>query len=167
MVGFFEWVRNMPFEVRLGQKGYLVGLNHILSNKRGSCSSKHYLLGILYERMGLNVVYSVYPFFWRDQDIEFPAPLKKLADKMPMCFHLNISANNFLFDATWDPPLAKAGFTVNEITNMRNGVIVCDEPTVYPNMWQRVSTQKESWTKNNTRWDFYNQLNDWLDSLRK
>ncbi len=167
MKSFFEWIRDMPFEVRKGEKGYLADITYILRERRGSCSPKHYLLGRIYEKMGLDVVYMIHPFLWQDQNIDFPNSLKKLSKRMPMCFHLNISANNLLFDATWDPPLARAGFIVNEILSMKNGVLSCGESTIQLNKQKQASAQERNQAEDDVRWEFYSQLNKWLNSLRE
>lgn len=87
----------------------------MLEEKRGFCIPKHYLLGMIYEKMGMKVRYPVYNFKWHD--LHLPHGLKERASALPVTFHLAckifVEKKWVLVDATWDALLEKAGFPVN------------------------------------------------------
>lgn len=89
----------------------------ILSLGKGYCAPKHYLLAEMYRRLGYEVVYATFPFLWNDPDLAYPPELRRLASALPVSHHLacrvRINSRWILVDATWDPPLARGGFPVN------------------------------------------------------
>lgn len=48
------------------------------------------------------MLYSVYPFRWSDLQVEYPAHLKKLAEAMPVAYHLGLQG---ITDAFMEPGL--------------------------------------------------------------
>jgi hypothetical protein len=72
----------------------------------------------MYRKLDLDVVYATFPFLWNDPDLRYPPELRRLAAGMPVAYHLacrvRIGVRWVLVDATWDRPLAEAGFPVNE-----------------------------------------------------
>ena len=68
--------------------------------------------------MGLEVAYATFPFLWNDPDLRYPAELRRLAAGLPVAYHLacNVRINDrwVLVDATWDRPLKRGGFPINE-----------------------------------------------------
>ena len=120
-IRLFLATRDMPFEVT--SPGRKLTLEETINNarvkKRGSCSSKHYLLGQDYQKLSIPVAFITCPFLWQDLKVDYPDQVRKLAEKMPIQYHLalGIITNNQLaiIDATWDLPLKKAGFLINEV----------------------------------------------------
>ena len=117
-VSVFEHVRDIPYtliqELIDPQKGP-VG---ILKRNGGSCSPKHYLLGRMFEQLGIPTKYATYPFRWGDAEVDYPGRVRSLAEQMPLGYHLACKAylgeRWILVDATWDPPLARIGCPINE-----------------------------------------------------
>ena len=111
----FEGVRDIPFAVIPEFYSLEKGPSAMLEERRGFCVPKHYLLGMIYEKMDMKVRYFVYPFRWHD--LHLPHGLKERSAALPVTFHLAckvlIGSKWVLVDATWDPPLGKAGFPVN------------------------------------------------------
>jgi hypothetical protein len=72
----------------------------------------------MYRRLGVDVVYATFPFLWNDPDLRYPPELRQLATVLPVAHHLacrvRIKDRWVLVDATWDLPLKRAGFPVNE-----------------------------------------------------
>ena len=68
--------------------------------------------------MGLNVVFATIAFLWSDRDLQYPPKLRALAARLPVAHHIacrvQIGGRWVLVDATWDPPLKKGGFPINE-----------------------------------------------------
>ena len=191
---FEEWTKNLsPKESRitifehirdisLGLIPELIdpenGPAGILTYNKGSCSPKHFLLGLLYQKLRIPIKYATYPFKWNDPDIAYPIELRKLADTMPLEYHVAckayINKKWILLDATWDPPLKKAGFPINEnwdgFSNTLNAVKPLDE-IIHENVQERIEyvraktahyTEKEHALKNR----FYNEFNKWLEKVR-
>ena len=168
----------MPFEVRLGKGGYHEDLTYIKACKRGSCSPKHYLLGSICEELGLQVVYLTYPFYWDELGVDYPDFIKRLAEEMPLTYHLAIEVwigkEGFLLDATWDPPLEKMGFPVNkigdELTNTKIAVVPCGKPVIHTSALRRdeyIKPLKEKMAGTESEFEFYVALNAWLEQIRR
>ncbi len=115
VVNIFEGVRDIPYAVMPSFYDPEEGPAGMLNENRGFCVPKHYLLGMMCQRIGVKVKYCVYPFRWAD--LALPERLKKRAGKLPVTMHLACKAlaagNWVLVDATWDAPLGKAGLPVN------------------------------------------------------
>lgn len=117
-ISVFEHIRDIPYSLSATITDHNTAPEQILSLGTGNCGPKHYLLATMYRKLDLDVVYATFPFLWNDPDIHYPAKLCRLAAGMPVAYHLacrvRIGARWVLVDATWDRPLAKAGFPVNE-----------------------------------------------------
>jgi hypothetical protein len=118
-ISIYEKIRDIPYALvpeLVDAEKYI----DILTLGRGSCTPKHFLLCNLFQRLGLLVLFAVYPFRWiENAEVvdNYPQPLKKLTEGLPMSHHLacrvEIGGRLALVDATLDPPLAKAGLPVN------------------------------------------------------
>jgi hypothetical protein len=95
-----------------------ISAEHFLMAGKGSCGPKHYLLAEMFRKLNVSVVYATIAFSWDDQDFHYPPDLRKQAISLPITHHLacrvQIGCRWILVDATWDSPLAKAGFPVND-----------------------------------------------------
>jgi hypothetical protein len=118
MIAIFEQVRDIPYALIPSLNDPATGPEELFKKGRGSCTPKHYLLAAMYRRLNLPVVFATFPFMWNDPDIKYPAELRELVKKLPVAYHLacrvQIGCRWVLVDATWDRPLKKAGFPVNE-----------------------------------------------------
>lgn len=116
-IKIFEAIRDIPYYVTWSTDPEKGPVDLIIRNK-GNCLPKHFLLGTMYQKLGIPIKYATYPFKWSDQDVNFPEKLKKLVDKLPVRYHIALKAyiNDtwVSIDATWDLPLKKVGFPVNE-----------------------------------------------------
>lgn len=85
---------------------------------KGSCGPKHRLLAVMAGRLGYEVAYARVAFLWKDIGVCYPLVLARLAEDLPVAHHLacqiSVDDRRVLVDATWDLPLRKAGFPVNE-----------------------------------------------------
>ncbi len=115
VVNIFEGIRDIPYAAVPSFYGLEEGPAGMLNENRGFCVPKHYLLGRMFERIGLKVRYCVYPFRWAD--LALPERLKERTGKIPVTTHLackvRAAGKWVLVDATWDAPLEKAGMPVN------------------------------------------------------
>ena len=164
-------IRDIPYaaipELREPQRYY-----EILSFNAGSCTPKHLLLGKMYEKIGLEVLYAVYPFRWEDFTLVYPENLRRLAEDMPEARHLacrvNIDGKLTLVDATFDLPLGAAGFPVNqEWDGMKDTILAvspCGEEKLYDSSEIFIV---QSRPRDDRSLAFYNALNIWLKQLRE
>jgi len=118
MISIFSHIRDIPYSLIVPVKNPKSLQEHLLVTGKGSCAAKHYLLAEMFRMLNITVVYATFPFIWNDPDIHYPPQLRKLAATLPVAYHLacrvQIGCSWILVDATWDLPLANAGFTVNE-----------------------------------------------------
>jgi len=164
-------IRDMPYAVTPelnNPERYL----DVLKLNTGSCMPKHLLLCNMYQRIGLEVLFAVYPFRWDEFELLYPPELRKLAKDMPTSYHLackvNIDGKITLVDATLDPALEKVGLPVNKEWDGKKdtllAVIPCDEEQLYhpseAHLVQPRPLDKKSLA-------FYNGLNSWLEKVRR
>ena len=112
-IAVFEKVRDIPYAVipeLIDSRRYV----DILKTGRGSCTPKHFLLADMFRRLGLLVLFAVYPFRWGERSEildNYPLKLKQMADRQPVGYHLackvEINGRLVLVDATLDAPLSK------------------------------------------------------------
>jgi hypothetical protein len=118
MVSLFEHIRNIPYSLSVPLPDSITSPEKLLIEGKGSCGPKHYLLAEMFRKLNLSVVYATIAFSWNDPDLHYPPALRKLAANLPVAYHLacrvQVGCRSILVDATWDPPLAKAGFPVND-----------------------------------------------------
>lgn len=146
----FVHIRDIPYYLVPQIEDPFLWAASILKEYRGSCSPKHYLLGLLFEKLSIPIKYVTYPFEWGKQNIKYPEDLKKLAQGLPAGNHLACKAyirNRWvLVDATWDIALKKAGFPVNENwdgeSDTLNAVAPFDE-IIHASLAERLKYVKE------------------------
>jgi len=140
-VNIYEKVRDIPYAVvpeLIDAERYV----DILRLGRGSCTPKHFLLGDLFQRLGLLVLFVAYPFRWGERaEIldDYPQSLRELAQELPPSHHLackvEIDGRLVLVDATLDPPLANVDLPVNQHWNGFDDTMLpmtpCGEEEIY------------------------------------
>jgi len=118
MVSIFTHIRDIPYSLVVPLQDPKTSMEQLLVVGKGSCGPKHYLLAEMYRKLNLSVVYATIAFSWNDHDLHYPPELRKQAALLPIAHHLacrvQIGCRWILVDATWDSPLAKAGFPVND-----------------------------------------------------
>jgi hypothetical protein len=117
MVSIFEHIRDIPYSLSVPITDAITSPGQLLIAGKGSCGPKHYMLAEMFRKLNMSVVYATIAFSWNDPDLRYPPALRKLAGKLPVTYHLacrvQVGCRWILVDATWDPPLVKAGFPVN------------------------------------------------------
>lgn len=177
-IAVFTHIRDMPYEIITGLKDPVKGPARTLSAGRGSCTAKHFLLGAMFAKMDIPVRYITFSFFWDDPDIDYPPKLRNLARQLPVEYHLAnkafLEGKWVLVDATWDPPLAAAGYPVNErwdgVSDTLNAVKSLDEiahesaveRVEFANKAEGAYTEDEKLARD----EFVASLNSWLWELR-
>ena len=118
MVSIFQHIRDIPYSLSVPITDAITSPEQLLIAGKGSCGPKHYLLAEMFRKLNMSVVYATIAFSWNDPDLRYPHGLRKLAGKLPVAYHLacrvQVGCRWILVDATWDPPLVKGGFPVND-----------------------------------------------------
>ena len=168
-IDIFHKIRDIPYAIVTELNDYERYID-ILKIGKGSCSPKHLLLCDMYQRLGMSVLYAVYPFRWDAVEIDYPPELVKLAQALPTSHHLacmvDISGSLVLVDATLDPALKEMGLPVNEewdgISNTQLAITPCGEVQIHhPSEAIYVTAQRDEMSL-----AFYDGLNRWLDAFR-
>ncbi len=140
-VSIFEKIRNIPYAIvpeLIDSQRYI----DILRLGKGSCSPKHFLLCEMFQRLGLPVLFVVYPYRWDERAgilEKYSLRLKEMAEAMPVSHHIackvEIGGKLILVDATLDPPLQKVGLLVNMSWNGKDDTVLpmtpCGEEELY------------------------------------
>jgi len=170
-IAIFNSIRDIPYAI-------VPGLNDaeryadILKLNRGSCTPKHFLLCSMYQRLGLNVLFVVYPFRWDEFEELYPPYLRKPARTMPVSHHLacrvDINGKFILVDATLDPALAKVGMPVNRDWNGTTETLLAVTPSGEEQLFHPSEARfMQPRNDDEKALAFYNKLNTWLDKLRQ
>ena len=174
-ISIFEHIRDIPYVVT-DITDPVEGPVELLIQNKGTCSPKHFLLGIMYEQLGIPIKYVSYPFVWGNQKIDFPESLRERVHKLPMHYHIALKAyiNRWvLLDCTWDPPLKKVGFPANEtwdgITDTVNAVEPVKE-VIHESIQERLdyleSHLQHTEDQFNMVEEFFDELNAWIQKVR-
>lgn len=177
-IHLFAGVRDIPYRIIAHIRNAAEGPAAILQHGGGSCTPKHFLLGRLFERLGIAVRYVTFPFSWDDPRANYPARLRVLSRNLPSEYHLALHASLgerwTLVDATWDTGLVDSGFPVNAHWDGHSDTLLAVMPLdaiEHRDAAERdafVAERRGRWTKEEqermTR--FYDELNAWLTSLR-
>lgn len=169
-VSIYYKIRDIPYAVipdLSGPEQYV----YMLESNKGPCTPKHLLMCEMYQRLGLEVLYTVYPFRWDAFEAVYPPKLKRLAQAMPLSHHLacrvDINGNLILVDATLDLALQKLGLPVNQKWDGRSDTLLavnpCGDEQLYHPLEAHLMQPRILDEKSLT---FYNALNSWLDEIR-
>lgn len=177
-IAVFGHIRDIPYAIVPQLRDPCIGPAGMLKLNKGSCVPKHFLLGLLFTRMSIPVKYANYLFDWDDKKIKYTPSLRLLTREMPITAHLACKAyigkRWILVDATWDIPLKKYGFPVNEkwdgVSDCKNAVTsieeiihdTVDEMVRYSDERRKSYTEKEKATYEK----FTIRFNDWLAAIR-
>jgi len=169
-VSIYEKIRDIPYAVipRLIDAERYV---EILELGKGSCTPKHFLLGNMYQRLGMLVLYVVYPYRWDEAEFDYPPRLRKLAEGLPTSHHLackvEIDGKLVLVDATLDSALKKTGLSVNNDWDGVSDTLLpmnpCGEEQLYhPSEAYLMQAQYDEKSL-----AFYNELNSFFEEARR
>lgn len=173
-IAIFERIRNIPYAVipeLIDARRYV----DILKTGRGSCTPKHFLMAEMFQRLGLMVIFTVYPYRWGERSEildNYPHKLKEMADRQPVAYHLackvEIEGRFVLVDATLDASLNKLpllpvnlewdGFSDTQLPMTPIG----DEFTFHP-----VEAHVMKPVVNKQALEFYAFLNECMEDVRK
>lgn len=178
-IAIFEHVRDIPYAIIPELRSPIVGPPGLIEQNRGSCQPKHYLIVQLFAKLNIPTRLVTYAFKWGDSEIRYPADLRNLISRLPVSYHLackaDINGNWVLVDATWDLPLRKVGFPVNEKWDGESGTINAVTPIqeiIHESAEDRVKFEKERQgrytdAEKAVYAEFIDKLNRWLESVRQ
>ena len=169
-VRIYERIRDIPYAVipeLVSPERYW----EILTLRKGSCTPKHFLLRDMYERLGMLVLYVVYPFNWIELEVDYPPSLRKLAEGLPLSHHLackvDIDGKLVLVDATLDLSLAKLGLPVNKTWDGVSDTLLPLKPCGEERLYHPAEAYGMQPPQDERALAFYRGLNSWLDEARK
>lgn len=177
-IKIFEYVRNIPYAIipELIDPGK--GPPGIIMRNKGSCSPKHFLLKFMFEKLNIPVKFASYPFSWNEFKVAYPDNLKHIIEELPLDYHLacmaHINGSWIMVDATWDPPLLKKGFPVNESWDGKSNTlnaVNANEEIIHDTAEQRITYVKSkeknfSKTQRELYKSFISSFNKWLEEIR-
>jgi len=178
-ISVYNHIRDIPYAIVPELRDPALGPAGMLELGKGSCIPKHFLLGMLFQKLGIPVKYCTYLYSWDDPRIKYPPDLRNIVKELPMGTHLAcrayIEGQWVLIDATWDSGLKKAGFPVNEawdgVHPTKNAVRPTQE-IIHETVEDRVkytAEAKKSWTEAQARAyeKFPAVFNAWLEACRR
>jgi len=178
-IAVYNHIRDIPYAIIPELRDPALGPAGMLELGKGSCIPKHFLLGMLFQRLDIPVKYCTYLYSWADPRIKYPPELRSIVKELPMGTHLacraHIEGQWVLIDATWDSALKKAGFPVNEAWDGVHPTKNAVRPTreiIHKTVEDRVkytTEVKKSWTDVQARAHerFPAVFNAWLEACRK
>ncbi len=166
-ISIFSHIRDIPYAIVPEWLGKDDIIRMMITANRGWCGPKHQLLAWMFQRLGIEIQFTLIPFRWQDQKVRYPERLAGLLPHLPSSTHLCCTAllngTRQLIDATWDPPLKNVGFPVNDPWDGISGTI----PAVI-RLEQNTETGASSgYATHKERVLFVESLNDWLGEVRK
>lgn len=169
-VRVFQKIRDIPYAVVPPINSALqYGL--IIEVGQGSCTPKHFLLQDMYRRLGLPVLYAVYPFRWSDLEVDYPPQLRRLAGRMPVSHHLacrvEIEGHLVLVDATVDRDLKKLGLTVNEDWDGFGSTLLPVTPIGEEQLYHPDEVRGYEARYDEVSLAFFSLMNGWLATIRE
>jgi len=169
-ISIFEKIRDIPYAV-VPEVNSARDYVRMLTVGKGSCTPKHFLLRDMYEKLGLAVLYVVYPFRWSDLEVDYPSWLRKLAEAVPTSHHLackvEIGGDLVLVDATVDSPLRQVGLPVNENWDGASDMVLPVTPVGEEQVYHPSEVRDYQARYDEASLQFFVQMNAWLDRVRK
>jgi hypothetical protein len=172
-ISVFRHIRDIPYAVVPAVMDYR-GHRNILKIGQGSCTPKHFLLCEMFQRLGLQVFYVVYPHRWAEIAKimgEYSERLEEMALALPVTRHLackvEIDGRLVLVDATLDLPLQKAGFTVNAGWDGKSDMLLPVTPCGAEEWYSPAEARLMKTSLDAQFQSFYPELNRFLDQMRR
>jgi len=174
-ISIYRGIRDIPYAVvpELNDAERYVD---IIKLGRGSCTPKHFLLGNMFQRLGMLVLYAVYPFRWDDFGTYYPPRLRRLAEELPTSYHLackvDIDGELVLVDATLDSALMKQalerfGLTVNKEWDGVSNTLLPMNPCGEEQLYHPSEAYLMQARYNEKQLAFYRELNSWFEDVRR
>lgn len=177
-INIFDNIRNIPYCIVPKHFDPEKGPGLMIEDNKGFCAPKHYLLGNLYDKLGIRVRYHTYSFMWKDSVNLQDKVLSALTEKLPVTYHLVckafIGTKWVLLDATWDDALGRIGFPVNHTWDGARDTVLAVKPLeefIHDTISEREKFFKEkisayTFAEKKDLAQFSRGLNSWLEGVR-
>jgi hypothetical protein len=174
----FQKIRDIPYMLFPELMNSWEGALKMLKRNCGSCSPKHFLMARILREMNIETYLVTFPFLWQAQEIAFPEKLQGFLPELPISYHvacrIRIEDKSVDVDATFDPPLKRGGFVVNDWdgeSDTQISVVYTDE-ILHESEEERseyVMRMRDSIPDEKKRLEaqFHKQLNAWFRGLRE
>jgi len=173
-ISIYQKIRDIPYAV-IPELNDAERYVDILRLGKGSCTPKHFLLGNMFQRLGLMVLYAVYPYRWDDYGIYYPPRLRRLAEELPTSYHLackvDIDGELVLVDATLDSALTsqtlkRFGLTVNKDWDGVSNTLLPMNPHGEEQLYHPSEAYLMKAEYDEKSLAFYRELNSWFEEIR-
>lgn len=171
IVILFEKVRDIPYG-DIGSRDP----QEVCENNKGTCSGKHELLKELYKELGLEVKDFIAMHRFNDLKVKFPEEIKQILKRTEISdphnfFKIHINNKWITVDVTWDKPLKKLGFIVNENWDGKSDMKLCVAPLEIIETENPIEFKKQRISKfpeqvQRDRKLFLQKMTEWLDKTR-
>ncbi|OGP90011.1 MAG: hypothetical protein A2156_01430 [Deltaproteobacteria bacterium RBG_16_48_10] len=176
-VAVFYKIRNIPYMLYPDLMNSWQGTLDMVKRNCGSCSPKHILMARIFKNLNLEARLVTFPFLWHEQAILYPDELNKLLPKLPISYHVACQIRRddqwLNVDATFDPPLKKGGFVMNDWDgrNSTEVSLVCRGEIVHRVEEERIEYVAEMRKcipegQKEIEATFHQKLNGWFRRLR-
>lgn len=163
----FERVRDMPYGV-IGTRDP----EQVYLRDMGTCSGKHFLFFELASALGFEARHFVCSHSFKKFPVELPPHLKKMLDAKDILDYHNfvkvlVDGRWLTVDVTWDLPLKKYGFLVNDNLDGRiSGVPIDTWETTDPEKFKEDRIALMLKVEQDRRKLFLQGLSEWVSGLR-
>ncbi|MCK5233946.1 MAG: hypothetical protein KAJ91_03955 [Candidatus Aenigmarchaeota archaeon] len=137
---------------------------------------KHELLKELYKELGIPVKDFVANYKFNNPQIEYPLEIKKMLNQLEILdphnfFKIRVDDKWICVDITWDMPLKKFGFVVNENWDGKSDMKLCVVPIEIIETNNPIEFKKKKICElprhaQLERKLFLKKMTEWLDSVR-
>ncbi|MDD1724603.1 MAG: hypothetical protein LUQ07_05695 [Methanospirillum sp.] len=166
-ISIFSHIRDIPYAIVSEWRNTDDIIRLMVTEDRGWCGPKHQLLIWMFGRLGIRIQPHYIPFRWQDQQVRYPATLRAIVPFLPESTHLCCKAyleqTWQLLDATWDPPLVRVGFPINDPWDGVSGTIPAVTVTDPDERRQNITPLRVS---AGNRAEFVPLLNRWMEEVR-
>lgn len=164
----FERVRDIPYGV-IGTRDP----EQVYLKNTGTCSGKHFLFFELAAALGFEVKHFMCSHSFRDFPVKLPPHLSKMLEEKDILDYHNfvkvrVDGRRLTVDLTWDLPLKKYGFPVNEnLDGKVSGASIGTWETSDPEKFKEDHIASMSKMERERRKLFLQGLSDWVSGLRQ
>lgn len=167
LAGVFERVRDIPYGVIGTRDPEQVYLRNI-----GTCSGKNFLFFELASALGFEARHFVCSHSFRAFPVKLPPHLKKMLDEQDILDYHNfvkvlVDGRWLTVDVTWDMPLKKYGFPVNDNLDGKISCVPIETwETTDPEKFKEDHIASMPKAEQDMRKLFLHGLSEWVSGLR-
>ncbi|MBD3155580.1 MAG: hypothetical protein GF368_02895 [Candidatus Aenigmarchaeota archaeon] len=171
VIKLFEKVRDIPYGDINSRDP-----KDVYEKRKGTCSGKHELLKELYDELGIETKDFIALHKFNDLNVVFPKEIKRILDEYEIFdyhnfFKILVNGDWITVDVTWDRPLKKLGFFVNENWDGKSNMELCVVPIEIFEVEDSVLSKKQKLMDlpketQKYRKIFLEELTVWLDEFR-